>query len=106
MYINRYLIAFARGQGGKIVRTCALQLVLTLMGSMISLGAALVVRMLQGEGRMLFFHALWQVFGAMALLLAARYVLTRRKAAAAEQSAASARGTARRNGSSDNPSLV
>lgn len=85
MYINRYLIAFARGQGGKIVRTCALQLVLTLMGSMISLGAALVVRMLQGEGRMLFFHALWQVFGAMALLIAARYVLTRRKAAAAEQ---------------------
>ena len=55
MFINRYLAAFARGHGGKITVTCFLQLILTLLGTMISLGVAFVVRMLQGEARILFF---------------------------------------------------
>ena len=55
MFINRYLAAFVQGHGRKIALTCILQLVLTLLGTMISLGVAFVVRMLQGEARILFF---------------------------------------------------
>lgn len=85
MFINRYLVAFARGYGGKIVLTCALQLCLTLMGTLISLGIALVVRMLQGEEKIFFFHGLWQVFIAIAALILLRYILMKKKAYASEQ---------------------
>ena len=55
MFINRYLMAFARNHVGRVALTCVLQFVLTLMGSFVSLGIAIVVRMLQGEERILFF---------------------------------------------------
>ena len=79
MFINRYLAAFARGHGGKITVTCFLQLILTLLGTMISLGVAFVVRMLQGEARILFFSELWQVFAAIGICIALRYALSRKK---------------------------
>ena len=85
MFINRYLAAFARGHGGKITLTCFLQLILTLLGTMISLGVAFVVRMLQGEARILFFSELWQVFAAIGACIALRYALSRRKMLVAEQ---------------------
>ena len=85
MFINRYLAAFARGHGGKITVTCFLQLILTLLGTMISLGVAFVVRMLQGEARILFFSELWQVFAAIGICIALRYALSRKKMLAAEQ---------------------
>ena len=50
--------------------TCFLQLILTLLGTMISLGVAFVVRMLQGEARILFFSELWQVFAAIGICIA------------------------------------
>ena len=65
--------------------TCFLQLILTLLGTMISLGVAFVVRMLQGEARILFFSELWQVFAAIGICIALRYALSREKMLAAEQ---------------------
>ena len=85
MFINRYLAAFARGHGGKITVTCFLQLILTLLGTMISLGVAFVVRMQQGEARILFFSELWQVLAAIGICIALRYALSREKMLAAEQ---------------------
>lgn len=85
MFINRHLIAFVRGHGCRIAGTCSLQLCLTLLGSMAALGSAFIVRMLQGEGRILCFGALWQVFLFVAIMVALRFVLSRVKAAAAER---------------------
>ncbi|MDO4357879.1 MAG: ABC transporter ATP-binding protein [Clostridia bacterium] len=84
MFINRHLAAFARGHGGKIILTCTLQLVLILMGSLISLCTAFAVRMLQGESQILCFSALWQVFACIAALIALRYVLAKRRSIASE----------------------
>lgn len=84
MFINRYLTAFARGHGGKIVFTCFLQLMLILMGSLISLCTAIAVRMLQGEDRILGFSSLWQAFACIAVLIALRYVLAKRRSVASE----------------------
>ena len=55
------------------------------MGSFVSLGIAIVVRMLQGEERILFFSAVWQVFGVIAILIVLRYVLMKQKSLAAER---------------------
>ena len=85
MFINRYLMAFARNHVGRVGLTCVLQFVLTLMGSFVSLGIAIVVRMLQGEERILFFSAVWQVFGVIAILIVLRYVLIKQKSLAAER---------------------
>ena len=85
MFINRYLMAFARNHVGRVALTCVLQFVLTLMGSFVSLGIAIVVRMLQGEERILFFSAVWQVFGVIAILIVLRYVLMKQKSLAAER---------------------
>lgn len=85
MFINRYLAAFVQGHGRKIALTCILQLVLTLLGTMISLGVAFVVRMLQGEARILFFSELWQVFAVIGACIALRYMLSRKKMLAAEK---------------------
>lgn len=85
LFVNRHLIAFARGHGAKILKTCLLQLLLTGLGTLISLAAAVIVRMLQGEHKVLFFTSLWQVFLIIALMIAARYVLAKIKAVASEQ---------------------
>jgi ATP-binding cassette subfamily C protein CydD len=85
MFLNGHLISFARGHRGQLIRTCLLQLLLTLLGTLISLGMALIVRMLQGERRILIFDALWQVFACVALLIAARFLLMRVKAVASEK---------------------
>ena len=77
MFINRHLITFGRGHGAMITRTCLLQLLLTAFGTMISLGIAFIVRMLQGEQQLLFFTRIWQIFLAIALLLAGRFVLAK-----------------------------
>lgn len=84
MFINRHLIAFARGHGARIALTCALQLALILMGSLISLCTAFVVRMLQGERQILWFSSLWQAFACIAVLIALRYVLSKRRTVASE----------------------
>lgn len=85
MFINRHLIAFGRGHGAMITRTCLLQLLLTAFGTMISLGIAFIVRMLQGEQQILFFTRIWQIFLAIALLLAGRFVLAKWKAVLSER---------------------
>ena len=85
MFINRYLINFGRGHGALIAGACLLQLLLTVLGTMVSLGVAFIVRMIQGEGQILFFTQLWQLFFAIALLVAARFVLAKRKVTVSER---------------------
>lgn len=85
MFMNRHLLAFAKGHGGKIFITCALQLATTLLGTLLSLCIAFSVRMVQGERRILFFGALWQVFAAIALLIMLRYFIARIRAVASER---------------------
>lgn len=95
MFINRHLIAFVKGHEKDIIETCVLQLVLTLLASMVSLGIAFVVRMIQGETRILFFTELWQVFLFISLVMIARYVLAFKKAVVAEKSGVSIKTTLR-----------
>lgn len=85
MFINRHLIAFVKGHGIRIAQTCVLQLLLTLLGSMISLGTALAVRMVQGEEKILFLDSLWHVFALITFMVVVRYILARIKAKAAER---------------------
>lgn len=85
MFINQHLIAFAKGLEGKIGKACTLQLILTLLGTMISLGIACIARMIQGEEKVLCFTELWQVFLVNALLIMMRYQLAKINAIVSEQ---------------------
>ncbi len=85
MFVNRHLIAFVKGYEKKIAETCALQLVITLLASMVSLGIAFVVRMIQGETKILLFTELWHVFLFITVVIVARYVLAQVKAIVSEQ---------------------
>lgn len=85
MFINRHLLAFVKGHGGRITTTCLLQLVLTLLGSLISLSIAFAVRMIQGETKILFFNTLWEIFICIALLIGLRYVFARIRSLVSER---------------------
>lgn len=85
MFINRYLIAFARGHGAQIASASLLQLLLTVFGTLISLGVAFLVRMIQGEQQILFFSRVWQVFLMIAVLVFSRFVLSKQKAIVSER---------------------
>lgn len=85
MFINRHLIAFARGNVRYVAKTCTLQLLLTLLGTLTALGFAFAVRMIQGENQILVFDSLWQVFLCIFLCVLLRYNLMRIKSASAEQ---------------------
>lgn len=85
MFINHHLVEFSQGHGHKIIKTCLLQFLLTVFGTMISLCAAFVVRMIQGEDVIWVFHSLWQVFFTIAILIALRFVLAKKKAVASEK---------------------
>ncbi|MDY3052530.1 MAG: ATP-binding cassette domain-containing protein [Ndongobacter sp.] len=85
MFINRYLLSFSKGNRSKIIFTCLLQLLLTLMGTAISMFTAFAVRMLQGEPQILCFTSLWQIFLSIALFIAFRFFLSRKRALFAEE---------------------
>jgi len=85
MFINRYLLGFAKGNEQKIVMACLLHLLLTLLATGVSLCSAIIIRMLQGEESVLFFGSLWQVFTASAALIALRFILSKRKTLVAER---------------------
>ncbi len=85
MFINRNLLSFMRGHWGKIVAACILQLLITVTGTLVSLGAAFVIRMLQGERSILIFTAPWQLFLGIAVLIGLRFVLAKRKALRSEE---------------------
>ncbi len=85
MFINRYLISFSSGHGAKIVKTCGLQLLLTALATGISLCTAFIVRMIQGEGHILFFHHIWQPLLVIAILIGVRFVLSGIKAVESEK---------------------
>lgn len=84
MFINKYLVNFARGHGALIVGSCLLQLLITALGTTVSLCIAFIIRMLQGEKRILFFSQTWQIFLVIAALLVTRFVLSKRKAIVSE----------------------
>lgn len=96
MFINQYLLSFVRGNARHVVLSCCLQLVLTLIGTLISLGTALCVRMIQGAERLLFFTAVWQILLGIAVLLMVRYRLMRVKARMSEHSGIRIKTTLRR----------
>ena len=85
MFINRYLIEFSRGHKKIIAKTCSFQLISTITGSLIALCMAFVIRMLQGETKILFFDRLWQLFFAVALLILLRFFVAKRKTIISEQ---------------------
>ena len=85
MFINKHLISFFSGHGAKIAGTCVLQLLLTALATIISLCTAFVVRMIQGEAQILFFHHVWQVLLVIAVLIGLRFVLSKVKLIASEK---------------------
>lgn len=85
MFINRYLVSFARGHGGKVFLACLMQFLLTAASSLIIFGIAVVVRMLMAGGKMFFFTGVWQVFLIIAALIVFHYFFARRKTLAAEK---------------------
>ena len=85
MFINRHLISFASGHGHRIIGTCVLQLILTAFATSVSLCIAFVVRMIQGETQILFFHHIWQVLLVIAFLIGVRFALARIKTIASEK---------------------
>lgn len=84
MFINKYLINFARGHGALIAGACLLQLLITALGTAVSLCIAFIVRMLQGEKQILFFTQTWQIFLLVAVLLIVRFVLFKTKVVVSE----------------------
>ncbi len=84
MFINKYLINFARGHGTLIAGACLLQLLITALGTAVSLCIAFIVRMLQGEKQILFFTQTWQIFLLVAVLLIVRFVLFKTKVVVSE----------------------
>lgn len=85
MFINRHLMSFASGHWIKIIGTFALQLVLTVSATLVSLCIAFVVRMIQGEAQILFFHRIWQIFLTIALLIGIRFILAKLKTLTSEK---------------------
>ncbi|MBE5861233.1 MAG: ABC transporter ATP-binding protein [Lachnospiraceae bacterium] len=85
MFINRHLISFVSGHGHRIIGTCVLQLILTMLATLVSLCTAFVVRMIQGETRILFFRQVWQVLLTIALLIGVRFILAKIKTIASEK---------------------
>ena len=86
MFINRQLLSFIKGNSGKVVISCLMQLLITFLSTLIALGSALCVRFIQGEESILFFSSLWQVLLAIATFLIMRHVLLHKKAVLAEKS--------------------
>ena len=84
MFINKYLINFACGHGALIAGACLLQLLITALGTAVSLCIAFIVRMLQGEKQILFFTQTWQIFLLVAVLLIVRFVLFKTKVVVSE----------------------
>ena len=85
MFINKHLLSFCRGEKNRILRTCLMQILLTAFGTGTALCTAFVVRMLRGEGKILFFRSIPQVFCAILVLFLLRFVFTKRRAAVSEQ---------------------
>lgn len=86
MFINRQLLSFIKGNSGKVVISCLMQLLITFFSTLIALGSALCVRFIQGEESILFFSSLWQVLLAIVVFLFVRHVLLHKKAVLAEKS--------------------
>lgn len=85
MFINKHLILFVSGHGMKIVKACGLQLVLTVLATLVSLCTAFVVRMIQGDTGIPVFRHVWQVLFTIALLIGFRFVLFKLKTLASER---------------------
>lgn len=85
MFINRPLIAFLRGKGAQLLKTCLLQLMVALMGTLVALCSAAAVRMVQGEKTALFFSSLWQTFGLAGGVLILEFCLIRKRAVVSEK---------------------
>lgn len=82
MFINRYLIHFLRGTGNSVGIACLYELFLALLGTGISLCCAVAVRMIMGEGHVLFFNNISQPFICIIMGLIIRFVLSKGKVAA------------------------
>lgn len=84
MFINDRLLGFASGHINKIIETCLLQLAMTALGTLVSVGIAFIVRMIQGEERILFFDEVWQVAAFIVIVIALRFVVSKARAITAE----------------------
>lgn len=84
MFINQHLIGFIRGREKMVIKTCLMQLILTIMGTLMALHTAFIVRMIRGEDRIFFFSSPFQIFGVISLFLVLRYLLMKRKAVLSE----------------------
>ncbi|NLJ65642.1 MAG: ATP-binding cassette domain-containing protein [Christensenellaceae bacterium] len=86
MFINRKLLSFIKSNCLGVALSCLMQVIITLLGTLIALGSALCVCFIQGQEKILFFTSLWQVLLCIALLLFVRHVLSQKKAIIAEKS--------------------
>lgn len=79
MFINRYLIQFTRENEKLILKACVCELMLTILGTGISLCLAFLVRMLFGEKEILFFTNIYELFLLIGIGLLLRYILYQKK---------------------------
>ncbi|MDO5425520.1 MAG: ABC transporter ATP-binding protein [Eubacteriales bacterium] len=85
MFLNRHLIQFTRGNEKLILKACLYDLLLTFLGTGISLCLAFAVRMLLGEEKIWIFTNLWELFLLMGAGLLLRYAVCQRKVIAANR---------------------
>lgn len=79
MFINRYLIQFAKGSGRLVAVACLYELVLTALGTGISLCCAFASRMILGDEGVPLFTNVVQIFCCIAVGLIIRFILSKQK---------------------------
>lgn len=85
MFINRYLIQFAKGSGRLVAVACLYELVLTALGTGISLCCAFASRMILGDEGVPLFTNVVQIFCCIAVGLIIRFILSKQKVIKANQ---------------------
>ncbi len=86
MFINKNLIEFIKGNVSKVINNTMLQLLVTLISTAIFLCVAIIVRMILGEEKILFFNSIFQVFLVAFLLILIRYIILKFKVVVSEKS--------------------
>lgn len=85
MFINRYLIRFAHGSEKYLLRACGYELLVTVLGTLISLCTAFTVQMLLGQSQVLFFDNVYTLFALMGAGFVIRYFLSQKKVISANK---------------------
>ena len=85
MFINKHLIKFIKGIEKRIFWSCFCELLLTLLGTNISLCTAVMIRMILGERGVWIFDDIRQIFVMIIMSLFFQYFISKKKVLLANQ---------------------